>query len=193
MAEQSQVTQLLVDWRKGNQQALNDLLPLVHDSMRQLASKYMRGEQAGHTLQATALVNEAFLRLVDADVTWQNRAHFLAVAAQTMRRILIDHAKSKRREKRGGDALRVTLHETQLGDTGSEPDILDLEDALNQLSKFDQRKAQVVELSFFGGMTYDEIGETLSISPATVDRELRFAKAWLYRELNPDHNNTSDQ
>ena len=192
MVKQSQVTQLLTDWRNGNQGALNDLLPLVHDTMRQLANKYMRGENPGHTLQATALVNEAFLRLVDVDVPWQNRAHFLAVAAQTMRRILIDHAKSKRREKRGGDALRVTLHETQLGDTGAEPDILDLEDALNQLSKFDQRKAQVVELSFFGGMTYDEVGETLSISPATVDRELRFAKAWLYRELNPDHNNISD-
>ena len=183
MNDSSQVTQLLQDWRSGKSKALNDLIPLVQDTLRQLAARYMRGENAGHTLQATALVNEAFLRLVDAKVTWQNRAHFIAIAARNMRHILVDHAKAKRREKRGGDALRVTLHETRVGES-NEPDILDLEDALNQLTKVDERKAQIIELNFYGGLTYDEIAEVLSISPATVDRELRFAKAWLYRELS---------
>ena len=183
MSEQQPVTQLLNDWRAGNAQALNRLVPLVHDSLQKLAGKYMRGERAGHTLQATALVNEAFLQLVDAEVSWQNRAHFLAVAARTMRRVLIDHARAKHRDKRGGDAVQVTLHDTSIGSHAQEPDILDLEEVLQRLHQLDPRKAEVVELSFYGGMTYDEIGEALSISPATVDRELRFAKAWLLREL----------
>ena len=125
----------------------------------------MRGENAGHTLQATVLVNEAFLRLVDVKITWQNRAHFIAIAARNMRHILVDHAKAKGRKKRGGDAFRVTLHETRVGGS-SEPDILDLEDALTQLAKVDGRKAQVIELSFYGGLTYDEIVEVMEISPA---------------------------
>jgi RNA polymerase sigma factor (TIGR02999 family) len=180
---QQPVTQLLNDWRAGNEQALNKLMPLVHDSLQRLAGKYMRGERAGHTLQATALVNEAFLQLVDAEVGWQSRAHFLAVAARIMRRILIDHARAKHRDKRGGDAVQVTLHDAQLVAGGQEPDVLDLENVLQRLHDIDARKADVVELSFFGGMTYDEIGEALGISAATVDRELRFAKAWLLREL----------
>jgi RNA polymerase sigma factor (TIGR02999 family) len=183
----SQVTQLLIDWRAGEEQALNRLLPLVQDNLHQLAGKFMRSENAGHTLQATALVNEAFLRLVDAKVTWQNRAHFIAIAAKTMRRILVDHAKAKRRDKRGGDAVHVTLHDTRIG-SNNEPDILDLEEVLTRLAEFDERKAQVIELSFFGGLTYDEIAEVLEISAATVDRELRFAKAWLYRELAEESN-----
>jgi len=162
------------------------LVPLVHASLQRLAGKYMRGERAGHTLQATALVNEAFLQLVDAEVSWQNRAHFLAVAARTMRRILIDHARAKHRDKRGGNAVQVTLHDTRIGSHEEEPDILDLENVLQRLQQLDPRKAEVVELSFYGGMTYDEIGEALAISPATVDRELRFAKAWLLRELKGD-------
>ncbi len=185
MHEQADVTQLLLDWRGGEEKALNVLLPIVQDNLHQLAASYMRGENAGHTLQATALVNEAFLRLVDAKLTWQNRAHFIAIAANTMRRILVDHARAKQREKRGGDAIQVTLHETSIGG-GEGPDILDLEDVLTRLTTFDARKAQVIEMSFFGGLTYDEIAEVLAISPATVDRELRFAKAWLYREMHQD-------
>lgn len=183
MNDAPHVTKLLLDWRAGEKKALNDLIPLVQDTLRQLAGRYMRGEHAGHTLQATALVNEAFLRLVDVKITWQNRAHFIAIAARNMRHILVDHAKAKGREKRGGDAFRITLHETKVGGN-DEPDILDLEDALTQLAKVDARKAQVIELSFYGGLTYDEIAEVMAISPATVDRELRFAKAWLYRELS---------
>jgi len=186
MDGQAHVTQLLNDWCGGNPQALNRLMPLVHDSLQRIAGKHMRGERADHTLQATALVNEAFLQLVDAEVSWQNRAHFLAIAARIMRRILIDHARAKHREKRGGDALQVTLHDTQLGAAGEEPDVLDLENVLQRLHSQDPRKADVVELSFYGGMTYDEISEALGISPATVDRELRFAKAWLLHELKGD-------
>ena len=187
MTEPSKITRLLLDWRSGENQALGELLPMVQDNLRQLAGKYMRAENAGHTLQATALVNEAFLRLVDVKVTWQNRAHFIAIAARTMRRILVDHAKAKHREKRGGDAIKVTLHDTRIGHS-NEPDILDLEEVLTKLAAFDERKSQVIELNFFGGLTYDEIAEVLDISAATVDRELRFAKAWLYRELNAEQN-----
>lgn len=185
MNDVSQVTQLLQRWQGGESQALNDLLPLVQQNLHQLAEKYMRAENAGHTLQATALVNEAFLRLVDAKVTWQNRAHFIAIAANSMRRILVDHARARHRAKRGGDAIQVTLHDTKIGGS-DEPDILELEDVMEKLARFDERKSRVVELSFYGGLTYDEIAEVLDISPATVDRELRFAKAWLYRELNPE-------
>lgn len=183
MGQQQPVTQLLKDWRAGDGKALNILIPLVHDSLQRIANKYMQGENAGHTLQATALVNEAFLQLVDARVSWENRAHFLAVAARTMRRILIDHARAKHRHKRGGDFLQVTLSDTRIGAGSEEPDILDLEKLMQRLHEIDPRKADVLELHFYGGMTYDEIGEAIGISPATVDRELRFAKAWLLREL----------
>lgn len=183
MDERTQVTQLLNDWRAGNGKALNKLMPMVHHNLQRIADKYMHGERASHTLQATALVNEAYLQLVDAEVAWQNRSHFLAVAARIMRRILIDHARAKQRDKRGGDVVQVTLHDTRIGSDESEPDILDLENVLQRLHELDPRKANVIELSFYGGMTYDEIAEALNISPATVDRELRFAKAWLLREL----------
>jgi RNA polymerase sigma factor (TIGR02999 family) len=184
MSENNDVTRLLLDWRAGNQDALAELLPLVEHALHQIAARQMRGERPGHTLQATVLVNDAYLKLVDASVSWQNRAHFLAVAARIMRNILIDHAKARRRDKRGGDGIRVTLYEADIASAGPEPDILDLEDALARLVTFDERKAKVVEMNFYGGMTYDEISEALGISPATVDRELRMAKAWLYRELN---------
>jgi RNA polymerase sigma factor (TIGR02999 family) len=150
----------------------------------------MRGENAGHTLQATALVNEAFIKLVDADIAWQNRAHFMALSARAMRQILVDHA--NRSDKRGGSAIAVTLHETRLGDQGqTDPDILALENALEQLVQIDPRKAQAIELSFYGGLTYNEIAEALAISPATVDRELRFAKAWLYSQLSDTQQSTT--
>lgn len=182
MTDPSQVTRLLGQWCSGDPKAIDELLPLVQGSLHQLAARYMRGEHAGHTLQATALVNEAFLRLIEVDVSWQSRAHFIAIAANTMRRILVDHARAARREKRGGDAERVTLYETRIGAEAG-PDILELEDALTGLAEVDARKAQIIELSFFGGLTYGEIAEVLGVSEATVDRELRFAKAWLYREL----------
>jgi RNA polymerase sigma factor (TIGR02999 family) len=141
----------------------------------------MRGENAGHTLQATALVNEAFIKLVDADIAWQNRAHFMALSARAMRQILVDHARANR-----------SLHETRLGDQGqTDPDILALENALEQLVQIDPRKAQAIELSFYGGLTYNEIAEALAISPATVDRELRFAKAWLYSQLSDTQQSTT--
>jgi len=184
MNDNNDVTRLLLDWRAGDQGALAELLPLVEHTLHQIAARQMRGERPGHTLQATVLVNDAYLKLVDAPVSWQNRAHFLAVAARIMRNILIDHAKARRRDKRGGGDVRVTLYEADIAITDTEPDILDLEDALARLGAFDERKAKVVEMNFYGGMTYDEIAEALGISPATVDRELRMAKAWLYRDLN---------
>ena len=182
--DQPAVTQLLRDWREGKEHALDRLLPLLHDTLRNLAARYMRGEKAGHTLQPTALVNEAYLRLIGADVTWQGRSHFLAVAAQTMRRILVDHAKGKARKKRGGGNIAVTLDEARLSPEKGAREVIDLNEALVRFAKFDERKARILELKFFGGMTYDEIAEAMSISPATVDRELRVAKAWLYRELH---------
>ena len=192
MSEHPNLTQLLVDWRAGNEEALNQLLPCIHSSLRQIAGRYMRGENAGHTLQATALVNEAFIKLVDADIAWQNRAHFMALSARAMRQILVDHARANRSDKRGGSAIAVTLHETRLGDQGqTDPDILALEDALEQLVQIDSRKAQAIELSFYGGLTYNEIAEALAISPATVDRELRFAKAWLYSQLSDTQQSTT--
>ena len=183
MSDTNDVTRLLLDWRAGDQGALAELLPRVEHVLHQIAARQMRGERPGHTLQATVLVNDAYLKLVDASVSWQNRAHFLAVAARIMRNILIDHAKARRRDKRGGGDVRVTLYEADIASAGPEPDILDLEEALARLDTFDERKAKVVEMNFYGGMTYDEIAEALKISPATVDRELRMAKAWLYREL----------
>jgi len=183
MSDGNDVTRLLLEWRAGDQGALDELLPRVERALHQIAARQMRGERPGHTLQATVLVNEAYLKLVDASVSWQNRAHLLAVAARIMRNILVDHAKARRRDKRGGGDVRVTLHEANVASAGPEPDILDVEDALGRLCAFDERKAKVVEMSFYGGMTYDEIAEAIGISPATVDRELRMAKAWLYREL----------
>ncbi|VAW91981.1 Gll4071 protein [hydrothermal vent metagenome] len=192
MSESPNLTEYLVQWRSGNKAALNKLMPLVYSSLRQLAGKYMYGENAGHTLQATALVNEAFMKLVDADITLQNRAHFMAISARAMRQILVDHARANRADKRGGDAIAITLHETRLGSgEQNEPDILEVEEALEQLNKIDSRKAQIIELSFYGGLTYDEIAEALDISAATVDRDLRFAKAWLYQNLK--ENQTSVQ
>jgi RNA polymerase sigma factor (TIGR02999 family) len=184
MKANSDVTRLLIDWRAGNQAALAELLPLVEHTLHGIAVRYMRGERPGHTLQATALVNDAYLKLVDASVGWQDRAHFLAVAARIMRNILVDHAKARRREKRGGDNLRVTFYEADLSGADTEPDILDLEDAITRLSAFDERKAKVIEMNFYGGMTYEEIGEALGISAATIDRDLRVAKAWLQRDLS---------
>lgn len=177
------VTRLLQDWRGGDAAALDRLTPLVYDSLRQLAKRHMRGERADHTLQATAVVHEAYAQLVEMEVAWQDRAHFYALAARMMRRILVDYARSQRRAKRGGDRERVTLAESQLAAGAADLDLLALDDGLQRLAAFDERKAQVVELHFFAGLNYDETAAALGISPATVDRDLRLAKAWLYREL----------
>ncbi len=176
------VTHLLHEWRAGNQEALNQLMPLVYDELRRLAGHYMKSERPSHTLQPTALINEAYIRLVEMEVSWQDRSHFFAVAARLLRRILVDHAKGHRRDKRGGGQVRVTLDE-ELGAFGPDPDILALDEAMTRLAAFDERKVRVIEMHFFGGLTYDEMAEALGISQATVHRELRLAKAWLHNEL----------
>lgn len=183
MAE-NPITQLLVDWRAGRQQALDEALPLIFDGLHRIAQRYMRQENPGHTLQPTAIVNEAYLKLVDAEVDWQNRAHFFAVAARMMRRILVDHAKQKHRDKRGGAATRLSLDDLPASQPDRDVDILALDLALQQLARLDERKCKIVELHFFGGLNYQETAEVLKISAATVDRDLRFAKAWLHRALS---------
>jgi RNA polymerase sigma factor (TIGR02999 family) len=179
------VTALLLAWRAGDQTALDRLMSLVHDELHRLAQRCMRGERPDHTLQATALVNEAYLRLADADVDWKDRAHFFAVAATAMRRILVDYARGRGRKKRAG--VMISLDESVLIAPDREAELLAIDDALTQLAGHDERAARVVELHYFGGLTYDEIAEALGISAATVDRDLRFAKAWLYRELKDGH------
>jgi RNA polymerase sigma factor (TIGR02999 family) len=180
------VTQLLGAWRAGSRDALERLTPLVYDELRRLARRYMSTERRSHTLQATELVNQAFVRLVDMDVPWQDRAHFFAVAARLMRRILVDHAKAHRRVKRGGAETTISIEEAVEVGGDTDPDLVALDEALTRLARFDQRKADIVELHYFGGLTYDEIAEAVSVSAATVARELNFAKSWLYKELaNP--------
>ena len=174
---------MLLAWRGGNERALDELLPLVHDELRRIARGCMRGERPGHSLQATALVNEAYLKLVGAQqVNWQDRVHFLAVSARLMRRILVDAARSKNYQKRGGGAQPVTLDE---GLVVSEPgrDLIELDEALDALASVDPRKARVVEMRFFGGLTVEESAAALDVSPDTIMRDWRLAKAWLLREL----------
>ena len=176
------VTQLLLEWRGGSQEALDALMPLVYDELRRLAQYYMRGERPEHTLQATALVNEAYLRLVDMKVTWQDRAHFFAVAARLMRRMLVDHARAQHRAKRESGP-KVSLDEALEVSRKPSSDLLVLDQALTELATFDQRKSEIIELHFFGGLSNEEVAEALGISRATVQRELRMAKAWLNHEL----------
>ena len=176
------VTQLLLEWRGGNQAALDQLMPLVYDELRRLAQHYMKAERPEHTLQATALVNEAYLRMIDMKVSWQDRAHFFAVAARLMRRMLVDHARAQHRAKRESGP------KISLDDAGEVPcdaigGLVSLDEALTQLATFDQRKSEIVELHFFGGLSNEEVAEALGISRATVQRELRMAKAWLNHEL----------
>ena len=178
------VTQLLHDWSEGRQEALDTLLPLVHAELRKVAARHLGRERRGHTLQPTALVNEAYLRLVgQRDVHWQNRAHFIGVAAQLMRFILVDHHRKKRNAKRGGAAVRITFNEDL--DVAEPPggDFLALDGALTRLAKQDARKAKIAELKYFGGLSTEETAVALSISAATVVREWRMARSWLQREL----------
>lgn len=179
-----QITQLLVAWGDGDQSALEELTPLVYEELRRLAHHYMGRERPGHTLQTTALVNEAYIRLIDwKNVHWQNRAHFFAVSAQLMRRILVDFARSRGYAKRGGGALAVTLDEATLLSSEKGTDIVALDEALLSLTELDARQSRVVELRFFGGLSIEETAEVLKISPGTVRRDWSLARAWLHREL----------
>ena len=178
------VTTLLRDWRSGDKEALDQLTPLIYDDLRRIAARYLRSERSGHTLQATALVNESFARLAESDLSFKDRAHFFAIAARTMRHILTDYGRARRSQKRGGGIAPMTLNEERV--PGPSSDIVDLDDALKKLAEIDERKSDILVLQCFGGMTYDETAEALSISPATVDRDLRLAKAWLANELRDD-------
>jgi RNA polymerase sigma factor (TIGR02999 family) len=181
------ITRLLLDWNEGNDQALEQLTPLVYAELRRIAGRYMAGERTGHTLQASALVNEAFLKLVDVKrIHWQNRAHFFAMSAQLMRRILVDWARRKHFQKRGGDAVKVTLDEKVLAPSDRPLDLVALDDALKILAQANPRVSQVVELRYFGGLTENETAEALRISADTVLRDWKFAKAWLHRELSKE-------
>lgn len=181
--ETQSVTRLLQEWKDGNDQALDELMPIVYGELRRIAGRLLAAEKPGHTLPATALVHEAYFRLVDADIAWQNRAHFYAIAARVLRRILVDHAKARGRQKRGGVAEKIPLDEAVAIGSDASAIVVDLDEALSRLAIQDSRKSDIVQLLFFGGLTYDETAEALNISPATVHRELKLAKAWLHREL----------
>src|SRR5438045_5044461 len=181
---QQRVTELLVQWSHGDDAALAELTPLVYEELRRVAHHHLSGQRPNHTLQTTALVNEAYLRLADqTNPRWQNRAHFFAVAARAMRQILVSYARSQQAQKRGGGALKIDLDEAALVSPEESKEIVDLHEALETLATLDSRKAQVVELKYFGGLNYDEMAEVLKITPVTVRRDWRFAKAWLYTEL----------
>lgn len=183
MEHSAEVLHLLDEWRGGDAAAYDRLIPLVYGELRRLARGQLRHESPGHSLQPTLLVHEAYLRLADADVEWRNRTHFLSVAARVMRRILVEWARARRAAKRGGDDIRVTLTDGFSSPAADPVDVIDLDQAMERLQRLDARQAQVVELSYFGGLTYPEIGSMLAISEATVDRDLRHARAWLKREL----------
>jgi RNA polymerase sigma factor (TIGR02999 family) len=185
-----EVTQLLQAWSVGDEQALGKLIPLVHKELHRLARRYMAGESPGHTLQTTALVNEAYLRLVDVkNVNWQNRAHFFGVSAQLMRRILVDFARSRRSLKRGGQTLTVSLEEGLIVSRARGADVVALDDALKKLAAMDPRRSRVVELRFFGGLSAEEAAEVLKVSAETVLHDWKLAKVWLVRELSVDRAN----
>jgi len=187
------VTQLLYQWKNGSDEALGQLMPLVYHELRRLAGRYLSAERPEHTLRATELVHEAYMRLLGAEVDWQDRAHFYAVAACVMRRILVDHANSRNCQKRGGDVERVHLDESVIVGAEAPEIIVSLDEALRRLAVVDSRQSDIVQCMYFGGMTYDETAAALNIAVATVGRELRMAKAWLRRELaqNPALGTTS--
>ena len=185
--EAQQVTRLLLAWNQGDESALEKLVPQVYQELRRLAKRQMRGEHPDHTLQTTALINEAYLRLVDLrNIQWQNRAHFFALCARLMRRILVDFARSRHYAKRGGGAQPVSLEETLVVSPAHSTDLVAVDDALKALTKVDARKAQVVELRFFGGLTVEEAAEALKVSSENIQRDWKLTKAWLLRELSGD-------
>lgn len=177
------ITELLRNWVDGDEGSLNDLTPLVYDQLHSIAARIFRSERPDHTLQTTALVHEAYARLVDVDVEWKDRSHFFALAARMMRRILVDHANARSADKRGGHARKLPLDDVIVVSPEISEDVLNLHEALNELEGKDQRKADILELHYFGGLTYEEMSEVLKLSSSTLDRELRFAKAWLRTKL----------
>jgi RNA polymerase sigma-70 factor (ECF subfamily) len=181
------VTELLVSWSNGNQAARDQLMGVVYDELHRLARRYMRRESPGHTLQTSALLNEAFLRLVDQkNVQWQNRAHFFGIAAQMMRRILVDHARSRSYAKRGGGARTLSLDEALIVSDARNEEVVNIHEALERLTEFDARKGQIIELRFFGGLSIEETANVLGVSQGTVMRDWTLAKAWLRREMSPE-------
>jgi RNA polymerase sigma factor (TIGR02999 family) len=185
MSSPNDVTQLLINWSEGDQQALERLMPLVYSELRRLASNYLRRERAGHTLQPTALVNEAYLKLIDQrNARWQNRAHFFGISAQLMRRILVDHARQRQAAKRGGDdQQRVSITNVEPVAQQAPVDLLALNEALDELATMDPQQSRIVELKFFGGLSIEETAEVLGIGHATVERDWKSARAWLRRKL----------
>ena len=185
-----EITQLLQAWSEGDERALEKLMPLVYEELHRLARRYMAGERPGHTLQTSALVNEAYLRLVDVkNLNWQNRAHFFGVSAQLMRRILVDFARSRRSLKRGGETVTISLEEGPIASRARGADVVALDDALKSLAEIDPRRSRVVELRFFGGLSAEESAEVLKVSPETVLHDWKLAKVWLLRELSVDNAN----
>src|SRR6266851_4501544 len=178
------VTQLLIGWGQGDKEALDKLVPIVYDELRRQAARYLRHERAGHTLQTTALIHEAYLRLIDQkNVHWQNRAQFFGIAAQLMRRILVDHARTRKRAKRGGSDIRVPFEDAVAIASAPELDVVALDEALKRLAEIDEQQSRIVELRFFSGLTVEETAEVLGISTATVKRDWSVARAWLQREI----------
>lgn len=189
MSKPESITVLLQQWRKGDAKVLDELSPLVYQELHRIANHYMRGERKTHTLQPTALINEAFIKLIGSDVHWHDRKHFYAVAAQQMRHILVDYARAKDRKKRGSDYTRVTYEEAKIPEK-STLNILEIDDALHALNNVDPRKHEMVELYYFGGLKVEEISRCLDVSSKTVQRELRMAEAWLHKALNPNEDDT---
>jgi len=184
MVSSQDVTKLLLEWRQGKKDALDELIPIVYEELRRQAHHYLLLEQKGHSLQTTALINETYLRLLDCQkISWKNRAHFFAVTAQMMRRILVDYARSRRSRKRGGDLERTTLDQKLTFSIARDSDLVALDDALNELALKDERRSRVVELRFFGGLSIEETAEVLGVCPDTVVRDWRLAKVWLAREV----------
>ena len=184
MKDSGEITQLLMAWKEGDQAALDDLMPMVEAELRQIAHRFMRREEGNHTLQTTALVNEAYLKLINQrSMSWQNRSHFFAISAQIMRRILINYARDRRAEKRGGDVLRVNLDDAFTMSDEKSDELIALDDALERLEKFDELKSRIVEMRYFGGLTIEETAEVLGIAPPTVSLHWRLAKAWLAAEI----------
>jgi RNA polymerase sigma factor (TIGR02999 family) len=179
------ISELLASYGRGDKESLDQLMPVVYDELRRQAARYLRREQAGHTLQTTALIHEAYVRLVDQrNMQWQNRAHFFGIAAQMMRRILVDHARSKKRAKRGGSDVRVSLGDATVAGKGQDLDVVALDEALQRLAQIDEQQSRVVELRFFSGLSVEETAEVMGISKSTVKRDWSMAKAWLHRELS---------
>jgi len=179
------LTELLLASSQGDQNALDEVMPVVYDELRRLARSYMRRERPGHTLQTTVLVHEGYLRLLGLDANWANRSHFFGIAAKMMRRILLDHAKSHGRAKRGGGAVKVTLDEPAIYSKAPDMDLVAVDEALQRLEQVDQQRAQIVELRFFGGLSAEEISKVMNLSTATINRQWAGARAWLYHELKP--------